>query len=272
MKLFLAIFSILLFTACERAQNKGYEGPNIVQQAINTKKLELFRRHLESLEPTEVQKLAIAHKELNSKIDGATLTPEEISAPVYLIGSRDPNHDYSMTEYSKVEGARRRLFIFSKPKPGRDYNITNSTPRFTDRKEGDAIIAICMAEQRNELNKISKKFPLLIVLMETKDILITNFPTKKVKDWETPDTKMESAEVVDVYNHDNVTFNNAFYITLPTMWIDGFGFNEKQTPQEYCHGLVTAEVATKNLIRQLRETTSSLTLNLSLEQLMELQK
>lgn len=267
----MAFFSILLFTACERAQNRGYEGPNFVEQAISTKKkLELFRHQMETMQPA--QKQALAHKQINSKIDLATLTQDEAALPVFLLGTRDESHDYSMIEYNKIEGARRRLFIFSKPREGRDYTISNSTPNFTDRKEADAGIASCMTIQRMELKRITDRFPKLIILLEHKDILVTNFPTDKVKDWETPNTIMESATLLPSVGLDGVIFSNVLYITVPSLWIDGYGASQGELSNQYCHGIVSAETATRGILKQVRETNSDLVLDLSLEELMELRK
>lgn len=272
MKLLMAFFSILLFTACERAQNKGYDGPNFVEQAITKKKLEIFRLQMEAMQPSPEQKMALAHRELKSKIDVATLNKDDAMNPIYILGT-EGDHDYSMMEYTPIEGARRRLFIFSKPKQGRDYNMVSSNPDFTDRKEGDAIIAACMLVQRNELKKLTTKYPKLMVLLDTKEILITNFPTKKVreKDWEAPVTAMESSEVTD-YHKDNVSFSNVLMITVPTLWIDGYGYTQKQTEKEFCHGLVTAEEAGFNLVDQLKNIKSEVNVELSFEQLKELAK
>lgn len=267
----MAFFSILLFSACERADNRGYEGPNFVEQAIITKKkLELFRLQMESMQPA--QKQALAHKQINSKIDLATLTQDETTLPVFLLGTRNESHDYSMIEYNKVEGARRRLFIFSKPKEGRDYTITNSSPNFAEHKQADGVIAACMIEQRLELKRITDRFPKLLVLLEHKEILITNFPTDKVGDWETPNTVMESSIVEPSVRESDVVFSNVLYVTVPNLWIDGFGASQGQVAKQYCHGIVSAEDATRGLIKQVREANSDITLDLSLERLMELKK
>lgn len=270
MKFLIAIFSIFLLTACERAQNKGYEGPNFVEKAITAKKLEIFRHHLESIEVTQEQIVAIAHKELNSKIDGVTLDKENVSDPVYLMASNDSDHDYNMTEFVPIDGARRHLF--SKQRIGRDYNIFNSSPKFSERKEADAIIAACMLAQRIELNKLVEKYPKIIVLIENKEIMVTNFPTDKIKEWEEPDTKMESAEIVPAYHHNNATFHNVLFISVSTMWIDGYGYSQKQTEKEFCHGMVTKDMLSKEIQKALEDTVSKITLDLSPEQLMELQK
>lgn len=272
MKLLVVFFSIFFFCACERAQNRGYEGPNIIEQAINKKKLEIFRLHMESMQPTQAQKLAIAHQQLNSKIDLATIKSDDVSTAVYLIGSRDEASDYSVEEYTPVEGARRRPFIFSKPKPGRDYTINNSNAQFNERKEADALIASCFTNQRIEFKRITDRFPKLIVMLETREILITNFPTEKVKKWESPDTRLESSEISASYSYENVTFNNVLYIIVPNLWIDGYGYSQGQTAREYCHGLVTAEIATEGLIKQIKGITSDITLDLTVEQKMELMK